>query len=71
MQIQINGEQVEISKEMDVLQLLTERNVKMPDMVSVELNDEILSRETFSTTIIKANDKIEFLYFMGGGSQWN
>jgi len=69
MTIQINGEAVELGGEMTVTQLLTERKVKMPDMVSVELNGEILSRGTFDSTNVKHGDKVEFLYFMGGGSK--
>jgi sulfur carrier protein len=67
MTIQINGEAVELGGEISVTQLLTEREVKMPDMVSVELNGEILSRGTFDSTGVKDGDKVEFLYFMGGG----
>ena len=68
MTIQINGEPVDIGGEMTVTQLLAERKVKMPDMVSVELNGEILSRDAFGETAIKEGDKVEFLYFMGGGA---
>ena len=67
MNIEINGEAAVLSNSLNVTQLLSEKNVKMPDMVSVELNGEILPRENFDGTIIKENDKIEFLYFMGGG----
>ena len=42
-------------------------DVKMPDMVSVELNGDILDRENFDSTNLSENDEIEFLYFMGGG----
>lgn len=69
MTIQINGEPVEISGEMTVTQLLAHRKVSMPDMVSVELNGEILDRKTFQTTFLKEGDRLEFLYFMGGGSR--
>jgi len=53
-----------------VSELLVEQNVKMPDMVSVELNNQILKRSDFEDTVFKDGDKVEFLYFMGGGS-WN
>ena len=39
----------------------------MPEMVSVELNGDILDRGIFETTILKEDDKVEFLYFMGEG----
>jgi sulfur carrier protein len=47
--------------------LLADQKVKMPDMVSVELNGDILDRSSFESTTIKDGDKMEFLYFMGGG----
>ncbi len=67
MQIQINGEAAEISGEITVTALLSEHDVEQPDMVSVELNGEILSRSDFDATTIRQADKVEFLYFMGGG----
>ena len=39
----------------------------MPEMVSVELNGDILDRDAFDTTNLKEDDEVEFLYFMGGG----
>ena len=50
--------------------LLSEQNVKMPDMVSVELNGQILKRSDFENMVLKDEDKAEFLYFMGGG-RWD
>jgi sulfur carrier protein len=67
MQIEINGEATEISGEITVTALLAEHDVEQPDMVSVELNGEILNRSDFDNTTVKAADKVEFLYFMGGG----
>lgn len=67
MTVKINGENVELEKSLSVTELLAERQVKMPDMVSVELNGEILDRAAFASTEVKAGDAVEFLYFMGGG----
>ena len=68
MHLQINGEKETLEKDdLTVSELLTLKEVKMPDMVSVELNGDILDREAFSTTSLNDNDEVEFLYFMGGG----
>lgn len=67
MNLAVNGEQANVAEDMTVSQLLIEENVKMPEMVSVELNGRILKRAEFEETILKENDNIEFLYFMGGG----
>jgi sulfur carrier protein len=39
----------------------------MPDMVSVELNETVLQRAEFETTRLREGDRVELLYFMGGG----
>ena len=67
MRIQINGENIELETNLTVTELLAEHQVKMPDMVSVELNGEILDRAAFATTEVADGDAVEFLYFMGGG----
>lgn len=51
-----------------VLELLKVKNVEMPEMVSVELNGEILRQSEYGTTLVKDGDQVEFLYFMGGGT---
>lgn len=68
MNIKINGDPKELKDGLTVTELLKIENVEMPDMVSVQLNDEFIDRANFSTTVLKENDKIDFLYFMGGGT---
>jgi len=67
MKLIVNGKDTSVSEGLTVSQLLVEQNVKMPDMVSVELNGKILRRADFETTTLRDNDRVEFLYFMGGG----
>jgi sulfur carrier protein len=71
MNLVVNGKETNITDSLTVSQLLVQENVKMPDMVSVELNGQILKRTKFEETILKDDDKVEFLYFMGGGSVVN
>ena len=71
MNLIVNGKKTNIADGLTVSQLLVQENVKMPDMVSVELNGQILKRTKFEETILKDDDKVEFLYFMGGGSVVN
>ena len=68
MNLVINGKETNITGGLTVSELLVQENVQMPDMVSVELNGQILKRTKFEQTSLKNNDKVEFLYFMGGGS---
>ncbi|HOJ77602.1 MAG TPA: sulfur carrier protein ThiS [Bacillota bacterium] len=68
MQLKINGKEEEVQLKVgNITELLAVKNVEMPEMVSVELNGEILERAAYETTLVKDNDQIEFLYFMGGG----
>ncbi|WP_446897937.1 sulfur carrier protein ThiS [Clostridium sp. LBM24168] len=68
MNIKVNGEDKDIKDGVTITEILKIENVEMPDMVSVQLNDEFVDRDKFSDTVLKENDKIDFLYFMGGGA---
>jgi sulfur carrier protein len=70
MKVIVNGTETDVVDGLTVRGLLSERNVKMPDMVSVELNGQVLKRVDFEKTVLKDGDKVEFLYFMGGG-RWD
>lgn len=67
MQITANGKAAEVSGGITIAELLREQKVATPEYVSVELNGEILDREDFASTVVIEGDKVEFLYFMGGG----
>lgn len=68
MKITINGEAKELREGLSVTELLVVENVEMPEMVSVQLNDEFLKQDEYSASIVKEGDDINFLYFMGGGA---
>ena len=68
MNLVVNGKNTDINDTLTVSELLTKEGVKMPQMVSVELNGQILKRSEFETTKLKGDDKVEFLYYMGGGT---
>jgi sulfur carrier protein len=69
MNLTVNGKPATIAEKesLDIPALLAELKVAQPEYVTVELNGEILDRESFGTTTVKNGDSIEFLYFMGGG----
>lgn len=68
MNIVIAGEKKEVKDGITVSQLIIDENVENPQYVTVTLNDEFLKSDELSDTVLKENDSIEFLYFMGGGS---
>lgn len=50
-----------------VKELLELKDVKMPHMVSVQLNGKIVKRPDYDSTCLSENDRVNFLYSMGGG----
>jgi len=71
MNLVVNGKKIDTADGLTVSKLLVRENVKMPEMVSVELNGKILKRSEFDTTQLNNDDQVEFLYYMGGGSVSN
>ncbi len=65
MQLTINGkvENLEVSTVMDVLKT---KDID-PQLVAVEVNTQMIDQENLGTTSLKEDDKLEFLFFMGGG----
>lgn len=68
MKLTINGDVKEIKDGIVLSELLIIENVEMPEMVSVQLNDEFLKQNEYPTITLKEGDEINFLYFMGGGA---
>ena len=65
MQVKINGKPEEISGG-TVLDLLQAKKIE-PQMVAVEVNDTMLERNLLATTPLNDGDRVEFLFYMGGG----
>ncbi|MBF1152787.1 MAG: sulfur carrier protein ThiS [[Eubacterium] sulci] len=64
--MKVNGEIFEFREGMTVSNLIAEMGFSEA-MVAVELNLDILPRDSFSSTVIKENDCIEVVRFVGGG----
>ena len=71
MKLIMNGKESNLAEGLTISGLLIAQEVKMPEMVSVELNGQILKRSEFESTKLSQGDKVEFLYFMGGGNVTN
>ncbi|MCH3994596.1 sulfur carrier protein ThiS [Prevotella cerevisiae] len=67
-QIIVNDEKQEVKLPLTVRELLKLDKVLQPDMVTVQINEKFIEKEDYDSTQLKDGDKIDFLYFMGGGS---
>ena len=66
--IQVNGNEQEVEAPISLIELIKKNDVAQPEMVSIQVNGEFLPRENFNSTLIYDGDEVDFLYFMGGGS---
>ena len=66
MQIILNGQNINIEENLNLLQCLQSQNIDSSKVV-VELNKNIIPQTNFATTILKAEDILEVLHFVGGG----
>lgn len=67
MLITVAGVKKEVKDGLTVAQLIVDENVETPQYVTVSVNDDFVESGAFESTVLKENDNVEFLYFMGGG----
>lgn len=65
--IKVNGENQDVQLPITVAELIKLNDVAQPEMVSVQVNEDFLSRDAYATYQLQEGDEVEFLYFMGGG----
>ena len=68
MRIQVNGQPREIADNLDLSQLIASLNLK-PEQIAVELNQTVVRRVQWQATILREDDKVEIVHFVGGGGQ--
>ena len=69
MEVVVNGEkQNYLEDKVSILNLLQQNEVDKPELVTVQLNEEFVDKETYESVFVTHQDQVEFLYFMAGGS---
>ena len=64
--IKLNGKIKTIKENYKIINLL--KDLKVPvKKVAIELNQKILDKKKINKIILKKNDKIEIVHFIGGG----
>ena len=64
--IKVNGKIKSIPNNYKVSNLLRDINISLKK-VAIELNKEIIDKKKIDKMILKKNDKIEIVHFIGGG----
>lgn len=62
----LNGKKEEVNDGMTIAKILETKKIR-PEVVTIELNEQIVERAKYPETLLKPNDKLEFVYYMGGG----
>lgn len=65
-QVRVNGKDRDIEPGQTVKALLESLELH-PGMVVVELNKQILARDTYAARQVQPGDTIELVHFVGGG----
>lgn len=65
--IQLNGKPNFVAPDTTVSALLQKWKVR-PELVTVEVNEQILQKLDYDQTVIRDGDRIEFVFYMGGGA---
>ena len=66
MRVFINGESKEISGTPSLAELIDQLDLPAA-RIAIELNRDVVRRSEWNSTILKDNDRIEIVHFVGGG----
>jgi sulfur carrier protein len=67
LRIQINGELQEVENNLSLPKLVATLKLK-PEQIAIELNHRVLRRVEWEATILRDDDTVEIVHFVGGGS---
>ena len=67
-QIIVNDEKQEVTHPLTLEELIKINKVFQPEMVTIQANEDFVEREDYEKIQLKEGDRVDFLYFMGGGA---
>lgn len=65
--VHVNGERRQFDHELPLDALLQSLSLPL-ERIAVELNHQVISKKEWPMTIIKEDDRLEIVHFVGGGS---
>jgi thiamine biosynthesis protein ThiS len=66
LRIQVNGEVREVEDKLTLPELIACLSLK-PEQIAIELNQKVVRRAEWQATILREDDKVEIVHFVGGG----
>ena len=64
--IQLNGDPYEINGRTNLNELLNKLKIQK-NKVAVEVNGEIVQKNKYQNLVLRKDDKVEIVHFIGGG----
>jgi sulfur carrier protein len=64
--IHVNGEGREVVQDLSLSNLIDQLELP-PQRIAVELNREVVRRAYWETTVLREDDRVEIVHFVGGG----
>ena len=66
MNLRINGEDREVADNVSLTELVAQLDLT-PARIAIELNQNVVRRANWPSTVLKENDRLEIVHFVGGG----
>jgi len=66
--LRINGEDREVVDNLSLNELVTQLDLT-PERIAIELNQNVVRRANWPATVLRENDRVELVHFVGGGGQ--
>ena len=66
MKVFVNGEEKDLKSAISLAALITELELPVA-RIAIELNREVVRRSDWESTMLKDEDRIEIVHFVGGG----
>ncbi len=64
--LRINGEDREVVDNLSLKELVTQLDLT-PERIAIQLNQNVVRRADWPSTVLKENDQVEVVHFVGGG----
>ena len=66
LKLRINGENREVVESLSLKELVKQLDLT-PERIAIELNQNVVRRADWPSTVLRENDQIEIVHFVGGG----
>jgi thiamine biosynthesis protein ThiS len=67
LRIHVNGQSQEVEVSLSLTDLISSLNLR-PEQIAIELNQMVVRRMHWPETMLREDDRVEIVHFVGGGN---